>query len=304
MIANRPSTDAYVIMPLPMPGLKRKTAELASRVLAGGLNALGSLSPLNRLMLMTGRDLRLDQASVATPFGPLRFHAANEVTLHRVETFFTKEPETIAWIDSLDGGVLYDIGANVGTYSLYAALSGKASQAFSFEPESQNYALLNRNIALNALDDKVTAFNIPLSDRTHLDRLHLSVLDAGAANHSLGASVDYNGRPRPETFRQGAVSFSLDDFIATFSPPFPNHLKLDVDGIEPAIIAGAKRTLADARVKSLLIEINEDLPEAMGIVATLKSLGFTATKNDHARMFDGGPYDHLYNYVFRRPAAR
>lgn len=285
-----------------MATLKRRTAEFASAAIAGGLNALSSVPVLDKLMVMVGERLRVDEASVPTRYGALRFSAANEVTRHRVETFFTKEPETIAWIEGLDGGTLYDLGANVGTYSLYAAMSGKVERVVALEPESQNFALLNRNISLNRLDGKVTAYPIAASDRSRLDLLHLSALYSGGANHSLGAGVDFNGKPRETPFRQGAVSYTLDDFIAAHQPPFPNHIKIDVDGLEPEIIAGAAKTLADRRVRSLLIEINEDLPSAMGIVTTLEACGFKAVKKPHASMFDGGPYDRLYNYIFSRAA--
>lgn len=284
--------------------LRRRTAELAARAIAGGLNALGGTRPLERLMMMVGERLRLDEAVVLTRHGPLRFCAANEVTHDRVETLFTKEPETIAWIDGLGGGVLYDLGANVGTYALYAALSGDFDAVIALEPESQNFARLNYNIALNRLDGKVTAYPIAVSDRSRLDLLHLSALRAGGANHTLGAALDFNGNPRKTPFRQGAVSYSLDDLIATHAPPFPNHIKIDVDGLEPEIVAGASKTLSDPRVRSLLIEINEALPKAMGIVETLRSLGFDARRNDHARMSDDTEYGRLYNYVFVRGAAR
>lgn len=283
-----------------MSTLKRRVADLAACTIAASLNALGRGPALGKLMILVAERLRIDEMAVATRYGPLRFSAANVVTRHRVETFFTKEPETLAWIDGLDGGVLYDLGANVGTYALYAALSGKVSTVVAFEPESQNFALLNRNIALNRLDGKVTAYPIAASDRSRLDLLHLSALYSGGANHSLGAGVDFNGVARETPFRQGAVSYSLDALIAAHGPPFPNHIKIDVDGLEPEIIAGAAKTLADRRVRSLLIEINEKLPSAMSIVATLKDLGFKAVKNPHAGMFDGGPYEHLYNYVFTR----
>lgn len=283
-----------------MSTLKRRAAEAAARTIAGGLNALSSAAALDKLMVLVGERLRVGEASVTTRYGKLRFAAANEVTRHRVETFFIKEPETLAWIDGLDGGVLYDLGANVGTYALYAALSGKVSHVVALEPESQNFALLNRNISLNGLDAKVTAYPLAACDRSRLDTLHLSELYAGGANHSLGAGVDFNGKPRRTPFRQGAVACSLDELIEAHAPPFPNHVKIDVDGLEPEIIAGAARTLADLRVRSLLIEINEGLPAAMGIVSTLKDLGFKASRNPHAAMFDGGPYDRLYNYVFTR----
>ena len=63
-----------------------------------------------------------------------------------MRTLFSKEPITLAWIDTFkDGETLYDIGANVGMYTIYAAVMRKAN-VYAFEPEALNYAELNKNI--------------------------------------------------------------------------------------------------------------------------------------------------------------
>ena len=60
----------------------------------------------------------------------------------------TKEPETLEWIDQFKGDkiVFWDIGANVGLYSIYAALKHKDIQIISFEPSVNNLRVLSRNI--------------------------------------------------------------------------------------------------------------------------------------------------------------
>ena len=76
------------------------------------------------------------------------FVCPNRTVSWRVTTFLTKEPETIEWIDTFaPGDVLFDIGANIGCYSIYAA--SRSVRVMAFEPESQNYALINQNIFLN-----------------------------------------------------------------------------------------------------------------------------------------------------------
>jgi hypothetical protein len=51
------------------------------------------------------------------------FNTPNSHTAWRVNSLFEKEPDTIAWLESFeDSAVLYDIGANVGMYSIYAAM--------------------------------------------------------------------------------------------------------------------------------------------------------------------------------------
>src|SRR5690348_10867014 len=52
----------------------------------------------------------------------LLFAVPNAACKYRADTFSSKEPETLAWIDSLPtGSTLWDVGANVGLYSCYAA---------------------------------------------------------------------------------------------------------------------------------------------------------------------------------------
>ena len=82
-------------------------------------------------------------------------HTPTYLTNYRYKTLFTKEPETIEWIDNFKkDSVFYDIGANVGLYSIYASIS-KNSKVFSFEPSFFNLELLARNIYSNKINNKV-----------------------------------------------------------------------------------------------------------------------------------------------------
>lgn len=219
----------------------------------------------------------------------------------RARSMFTKEPETIEWINGFASGeVLYDIGANVGLYTIYAAASGKAATVMAFEPESQNYAVLNENVFLNNLQDRVACLNVALSNSNSLDWLYLSNFSPGWALHAFGESLDYNRQALKSVFKQGVISYSLDNFIETYQPDFPNHIKIDVDGLESKIIEGARNTLRDSRLKSLLIEINEALEEDMKLVEDIKDLGFEVQHKGHAPMFDTGPFSRIYNYIFLR----
>ena len=77
----------------------------------------------------------------------IRFSTPNMVTFLRAQHLLDKEPITIEWILGFTpGDVLIDVGANVGTYSMFAAVMRDA-KVYAFEPEAQNFALLNRNIA-------------------------------------------------------------------------------------------------------------------------------------------------------------
>lgn len=192
--------------------------------------------------------------------------ASRNHELWRANSFNEKEPDTLDWIDTWfrPGETIYDIGANIGQYSLYAArkLEGQA-RILAFEPEALNYAKLNRNILLNGMGEVVTAYPIAVSDRTAIQHFYSKTFAPGAALHALGEPVTQGAVSFEPQNRQGTMAVSLDDLTGRFGLPFPNHIKIDVDGIEDRIVAGADRTLEDARLKTVLIEVYmfEDMAE-------------------------------------------
>ena len=77
------------------------------------------------------------------------------MTQFRVNTFFTKEPDTLNWIDSFKkNSVFWDVGSNIGLYSCYAAK--KNCNVFAFEPSYFNLPILSQNINYNRIQNKVS----------------------------------------------------------------------------------------------------------------------------------------------------
>src|SRR5262245_6260043 len=88
----------------------------------------------------------------------LVYATPNSNTGWRVDSIYEKEPITLQWIAGFNGtDVLVDIGANVGMYTIWSAKT-RGVRVFAFEPEAQNYALLNRNIAMNQVGNLVKAY--------------------------------------------------------------------------------------------------------------------------------------------------
>jgi len=219
----------------------------------------------------------------------------------RVDSLFTKEPCTIEWIAQFRAGeVLVDVGANVGMYTVWAAKT-RGVRVFAFEPESQNYGLLNRNLMLNELGESVKAYCLALSDAAGLSELHLASTDPGTSCHQLGEKVDHHHRPAKPRFSQGCVSARLDDLVRDGVVPPPQHIKIDVDGFEPKVIAGAAQQLRAPQLRSLLIEVNQNLPDHMAMVRELNQLGFAhdAAQVARAERKDGA-FKGCAEYVFRR----
>lgn len=85
----------------------------------------------------------------------IKIYCAGEVSRFRAQTLLTKEPGTLAWIDQFsDGDVLLDIGAYIGVYTLYAAVT-KGIRVIAVEPSAANFNNLSRNIQLNGVGELV-----------------------------------------------------------------------------------------------------------------------------------------------------
>jgi FkbM family methyltransferase len=226
----------------------------------------------------------------------LTFILPNQQCAWRVQTLLTKEPDTIQWIRNMEAGkTLFDVGANMGQYSMLAAKAGLTVHAF--EPEAQNFALMARNFALNQLQN-CTAWPVALSDHPSMDILYLSGMNAGGSCHAYGASTDYHGNAKQFPFSQGSISTTMDHFAAKYGKP--DYIKIDVDGFEHLVCQGGDVCLIHA--KSVLIEINTKYKEHMGLVETMvHHYGYNF---DEAQALESrrkeGPFTGIGNIIFYR----
>jgi FkbM family methyltransferase len=195
--------------------------------------------------------------------------------------------------------VLFDVGANIGLYSVYAARRGVS--VLAFEPEARNVAELNRNIRLNNVESLVMSVPVALSDRYGPSVLYGNGFEAGNALNTVGEPLDWKGEPYLAAAQQGVMCFPLDRFLQDFPTPFPNHVKIDVDGSEHRVIAGALSTLSDPRLRSVLIELNEDLSIDRELVGVIENAGLKyAGKQLSPLVPDGGLHSKSLNYQFAR----
>jgi FkbM family methyltransferase len=231
----------------------------------------------------------------------MAFSTPSAFTLWRVQSIFKKEPWTLEWIATFaPGEVLLDCGANVGMYTIWAAATRQA-RVYAFEPESQNYALLNRNILLNQLSERVTAYCMGLSDEAGLSTLHMGDMRIGGSCHAVGEALDYKHEPLKTLFKQGCIAATIDELVAKGQVPVPNHIKIDVDGFEPKVVAGARTTLGNPLLKSLLIETNQNLADHMEMVVELNARGFRHDPAQVARAErTAGAFEGVAEYIFRR----
>ena len=191
--------------------------------------------------------------TIKTSKGEILFRIDSPGSVPQDPTNNRSEPETFEWIETYlkPHQVLWDIGANVGVFSLFAALEGK-NKVISLEPSAESFATLNANIRLNKLDKHISAFCFAGASNTQVMKLFMKDASSGASHNSIKnaenqfGDFDVNGE-------QAIIAISLDDLIKLFKMPTPNHIKLDVDGKEPEILEGARETLK--KIETIHIEV-------------------------------------------------
>jgi len=234
------------------------------------------------------------------------FFVPNQLTDYRVNSFFTKEPETLQWIDNFNTDkeiIFWDIGSNIGLYSIYSALKYRNIKIHSFEPSTSNLRILSRNININELQDKIFINQFPLTDRDKGYQLMMeSDFREGGALHSFGKDLNFEGKKMNIKNDYNIYGFSINYLIKNLNFEAPNYIKIDVDGLEHYILKGADEVLKHQNLKSILVEINEDyLKQLNDVEDIMKRFNFKLLKKDQSIHINlSGPLKNTYNYIFSR----
>jgi FkbM family methyltransferase len=213
------------------------------------------------------------------------FTTPNRLSEYRAVSFADKEPETLEWIDNIpDESVIWDIGANVGLYSVYAAKT-KNCRVFAFEPSVFNIELLSRNIYLNQLSDRIIIVPLPLSDGTKVSHMNFSTMEWSGALSTFEKDYGWDGNKLNVSFDYQTVGISMDEVNLHLGIPIPDYIKLDVDGIEHLILKGGHDVLK--KIKGLIIEVNDNFREQAELCrALLESSGLSLIEKRHSAIFD------------------
>lgn len=185
--------------------------------------------------------------------------------------FYTKEKDTTEWILNMpSGSVFFDIGANVGIYTLMAAMDCENVKIISFEPVAKNYYALIKNIS-NFKTSNICAYCLSLTNNCSYRYLN----QWGAAfggNEYLTQNKKIDDPVENDLCFHGSINVTLDNFIES-TKIFPTHIKIDIDGNEKELIEGAKKTLRNKKLKSIIIEIS-DFQENNFIKNSIEEFGF------------------------------
>ena len=157
---------------------------------------------------------------------------------------FTKEPETLEWIDGFDKKdkiTFWDVGANIGLYSVYAATKFDNIDVTAFEPSTSNLRILSRNISENNLNNKIKINQLPLTDKNNkFLEMQESEFIEGYSMNTFGENLDFEGNSFVSKNKYKILGTSMDYLIENKILEIPNYIKIDVDGIEHLILKGGR----------------------------------------------------------------
>jgi len=222
-------------------------------------------------------------AAWATPWRPafrapaksgLQFYVHHRDAIGRhIAKYGMHEPLVTNWIarflDGASSALVVDVGANLGWHALHAAKHRNVAQVIAFEPDPFNAWLLHRNVTENG------AGNVIVETRALGARPGVATLfhykSSNAGRHSLAVDHGFGSRQVPLIDLDGALS------ELGFAGRRIALIKIDVEGYEPAVLAGARGALA--RSDAVLMEYSPDWSRAAGfsaeaVLGDLESLGF------------------------------
>jgi FkbM family methyltransferase len=180
---------------------------------------------------------------------------SNEWEQWRIDTLATKEPETVEWIleNFRPGDTLFDIGANVGIYAILAAARNPGGTVVAVEPMAANFTRLCENALVNRFTN-LRPYCVAVGAEPGVGTLNVASLEAASSMHSIGASGLTGDFGQTVLLQAGIGIVTLDSLAAMAGAP--DLVKIDVDGGEDAVLAGAAGVLQNRRLRSLVVEFN------------------------------------------------
>jgi len=170
-----------------------------------------------------------------------------------------------------EGDIVVDIGAHIGYYALLEArIVGEKGKVYAIEPVPENIELLRKNIELNEYSN-VEVYQLAIGDRKGFVPMYV----AKQSNISSLREIDYYVAADIITEEINVEVITLDDFLE--NRPYPNIIRMDVEGYEYQVIKGMKKILEKQLPLTLFIEFHFGFltrEESIEILQTLKEAGF------------------------------
>lgn len=174
------------------------------------------------------------------------------------------------------GMVVFDLGANLGQYTLLAARCvGQKGRVYSFEPSRRMFSELEFNVKLNGLADICVLNQIAVSDRPGMAKL--SRYEEGA--EVFGSIGSHKRKEATIIGYERVKTIRLDDYIQETGIGHVDFVKIDIEGAELLALRGARNLLSQSESPTILLELEDVNTAGLGYKAVeiwdyLKSLGY------------------------------
>lgn len=226
----------------------------------------------------------------------LIFNTGHGRLLWRANTLFTEEQMIIDWINSFEeNDVFYDIGANVGIYSVYAAKL-RDVKVYSFEPEINNIQTLYANIYKNELFENCTIVPIAADNEIAIKPFHIREFTKGGALNTLGREPFYESQ-NAAYFKSDTFCATVDSLVETFKLQKPTKIKIDVDTNELRVIEGLVETLTFDSLSEIYIELDFNQQEHVEVDKILNKCGFELLKKESPNLQH---LNNIYNCLYKK----
>ena len=223
-----------------------------------------------------------------------------------MDTLFSKEPKTLKWIDCFQNKknyIFWDVGSNIGLYSIYNSIKNNNIRTISFEPSNLNLKVLSKNISLNNLSKKIFIFTLPLSNKTNkFLELKSENFSEGGALNTFGEKFNYEGKRYKSKLKYFVLGTSINFLLKNKILEVPDYIKIDVDGIEHLILKGGSKFLKNRKIKSINVEVNENFTEQCEKVQKImKKNNFKlVNKYNEQNFILNKKFSKTFNYVYYR----
>ena len=239
------------------------------------------------------------------------FRCETETEAWRARSLATKEAGTVAWINRFvkPGDVFYDIGANIGLYTLLAGKRvGAQGMVYAFEPHVANVNSLLHNVGRNGLAAWTKVLSCALNDHEGFFDFNYYNPDAGSSMSQLNDQRDSNDQDFKPAFAEYKYATTADRLIEMGAIRKADHIKIDVDGNEMLVLQGMRQLLQRSDgPQSVQVEVNArfktelfELMNQAGYALTIRhdtELGKAALAQGHH------PESIAYNAVFTKPGS-
>jgi len=220
------------------------------------------------------------------------------------------EPETLAairrWVKP--GMTALDIGAHTGFVTLcLASQVGERGRVCSFEPFPDNFRLLEKNVRSNRLP-QVHLFPLALSDRSGTANLTRNPVNDGG--HSIGnqqQNPDLAGWD-PEELKIQVPTKSLDEWLTEYNIDHVDFIKIDVEGAEGLVFAGARKLLSSPAAPVIICEVADAAQRSVGqteagLRRILYGFGYHSfwLRKGYPELLPNHPVTGLQNVLFKKP---